>query len=194
MKIKRLKRMELWGVPITFLIWYALHRTNSLESDHLINLLFGSVNKSSWEMVKTLLLACAFWSVIELFCARPYFKAFVSAKTFSLYITGIVYCCIMTVFRINSAELGMLFESTAIIIASALFHILSFLIFTRFENLSGFYMPCVFLLLLFAVIYVCFTPFPPQNPLFYDYENGFYGIISPYADCGAYVLDRLYGI
>ncbi len=194
MDTKKLKYMEICGVGVTFLIWIALHRTNSMESDHLINLLFGSVNKSSWEMVKTLLLGGLFWGAVELFCAKPYFRAFVAAKTAAIYITAPLYCGIVTIIRSSADSMGLFWESAAILCASSVLHFSSYILYSQVDCLQNYFIPALFLLLLFSVCYVCFTPFPPKTPFFYDYENGVYGIIPPHFDMGAAALDRLYGI
>lgn len=193
MREKTFKRLEIAGGFVTFSIWLALHYLNSLESNRLINVLFGSANNSVWECEKVLLLACAFWGVIELCWVRPAFRSFVAAKAISLYVWGAAYAFVCSSLEILGVRFSPLWEAASIGLLAAAFHIFSYCLMKKCPGLHSFFVPALFLLLLFAVIYVCFTIYPPRLAAFFDFKNNLYGIIPPYFDKGAIRLDSLYG-
>lgn len=53
-----------------------------------------------------------------------------------------------------------------------------FLLFGKFE-LSVFFVPSLFVLMLFWTIYFCFTPFPPHLEIFRDSLTRRFGLIPP---------------
>lgn len=193
MKEKTFRNLEICGVGVCFFIWLILHNVNSFENDHLINVMFGSVNNSVWESLKIILLGLLFWSVIELCWAKPFFRKFVVVKTLSLYIFGTAYCLIITTLRLWGTTVDLWTEVLSVAVFAVLFHFFSYKMMKKPWNLRSLFFPCLFLLLLFSVIYVCFTPYPPRFPAFYDFENKLYGIIPSDFDRGAIFLDSLYG-
>lgn len=193
MKEKTFKNLEIAGAIITVVVWFLLHKLNSLECDHLINVIFGSVNHSVWESLKIFLLACLLWSGIEMCWAKPYFRRFVVVKTISIYGGIFFYGGIVTLLQIGGLRINKGTEAAFMMVFSILFHTFSYKFMMKKPKVQGFFVPCIFMLLLFSVVFVCFTPFPPKIPLFMDFENGLYGIIPPNFDKGAIFLDSLYG-
>lgn len=194
MKSKIFKYLEIAGAFVTFLIWMILHSINYPESLRLINILFGPANNSIWESEKTFLIACVFWGLIELCWARPPFRSFVSSKTIAIYTAGISYGLICSSLEILGMGFSREAEILSIALLTVLFHISSYCLMKSCPGIDNFFIPSLFLLLLFSVIYVCFTPYPPKLALFYDFENNIYGIIPPDFDKGAVFLDSLHGI
>lgn len=193
MNKKTFKYLEISGVVVTFLIWFLLHYMNSFESEHLLKLFFGSANNSVWESIKLYLLAFLVWSMIELCWIIPKFKAFVVIKTFLVYCGGILYCIIITFMNLCKITVSGIWEAISIMILSAVIYIFSYRLLIKNPEVSYFFIPCLFMLLLFSVSYICFTPYPPKNPVFLDFQNNLYGIIPPDFDKGAVFLDSLYG-
>ena len=154
----------------------------------LLGVLFGSVNNSVWESTKLLLISYLFWGLIEILCISVPFRAFVAAKTASLCFLCAVhigFCCAAD-WVLQSREAVFMLGSVCFFPASVLSF---FLLFGKFE-LSVFFVPSLFVLMLFWTIYFCFTPFPPHLRLFEDPQTHFYGIIPPYIDKGAAILSN----
>ncbi len=193
MNKKTLKYLEISGAAVTFLIWFILHHFNSLESDHLLNLFFGSANNSVWESIKLYLLAFLGWSVIELCVIIPKFKTFVVIKTFLVYSMGALYCIAATLLQLLGVEVKGIIETIFIMLLSAVIYSLSYQLLLKELNVSYLFVPSLFMLLLFSVSYICFTPYPLKIPIFFDFQNNLYGIIPPNFDKGAIFLDSLYG-
>ncbi|MCH5300453.1 MAG: hypothetical protein J1E56_03965 [Ruminococcus sp.] len=193
MNNKTFKYLEISGAAVTFLIWFVLHHINSLESDHLLNLFFGSANNSVWESIKLYLLAFLVWSMIELCWIIPQFRTFVVIKTFLVYGMGLLYCIVITLLQLWGVTVSGISESACIMIFSVIIYILSYNLLIKNPEVSCFFVPCLFMLLLFSVSYVCFTPYPLKIPVFFDFQNRLYGIIPTDFDRGAIFLDSLYG-
>lgn len=193
MNEKTFNRWEIMGAPSAFLIWLALCRFDFYESGGLLSVLFGCANNSVWECEKPALLACVFWALIELCAAKPAFKPFVAAKTLALYISGGVYALVCTALELLGVEFGSVFRLASAAALAVGFHIISRLLVLKCGGVGNYYIPCLFLLLLFAAMYVCFTLYPPRLALFFDFENNLYGIIPPNFDKGALCLDNMYG-
>lgn len=193
MNKKTFKYLEISGAIVTFLIWFLLHYMNSLESDHLLNLFFGSANNSVWESIKLYLLAFLSWSMIELCWLIPKFKTFVVIKTFIVFCGGVLYCTVITLTSVFGFTVSGISEIISIVVMSVITHILSYKLLIKNPEVSYLFVPCLFMLLLFSVSYICFTPYPPKIPVFLDFQNNLYGIIPPDFDKGAIFLDSLYG-
>ncbi len=193
MNKKTFKYLEISGAAVTFIIWFVLHHINSFDSGHLLNLFFGSANNSVWESIKLYLLAFLVWSAIEFCWILPKFKTFVVIKTFLVYAMGILYCIVITLLQVLGVTVSGIFESACILIFSIIIYILSYYFLMKDPDISYFFVPCLFMLLLFSVSYICFTPYPLKIPVFYDFQNNIYGIIPINFDRGAIFLDSLYG-
>lgn len=168
---------ELGGAVFSALVTAFMRRFYSLCGGELIGILFGAVNNSVWESTKLLLISYLFWGLIELLCISVPFRAFVAAKTASLCFLCAVhigFCCASAWF-LQSREAVFMLGSVCFFPASALSF---FLLFGKFE-LSVFFVPSLFVLMLFWTIYFCFTPFPPHLEIFRDSLTRRFGLIPP---------------
>lgn len=188
------KNLELAGTIICVLIWYFVHSFNAYEEGHLIKIIFSSVNGSIWESIKIFLFALVLWSGVELCWAKPELKGFVITKTLLLYLCGGVYCLVVPCFYITGVGLSPVTEVLCVSAFSVVFHFLSYRAVKNKHNFNFLFIPCLLLLVVFSLLFMCFTPYPPNLPAFYDFQQGYYGIRCTNIDKGALFLDRLYGI
>ncbi len=181
---KRFLAAEIAGAAFVAACSAFMRRLYDWTDGELLGILFGSVNGSSWELCKTLLLPFLIWSLLELLTLRLPFHWFVAAKTAALYALGAGFLL-----------LSQLTGSTAagIICVPGAFA-LSFLLCSSSLRLRGLFAPALVLLFLFVAFYFSLTPFPPRHEFFRDRLTGMYGIIPRHFDYGAAALDALNSI
>ncbi len=189
-----LKRLEFAGVFVCFSFWFLLYYFNVYQKGLLIKILFSPVNNSIWESFKLFLFGYVLWSGVELCWTKPNLRKFIVTKTLLLYIIGVCYSLIVPCFYILGFNFNMATHCVCIFITSLLYHYLSCKILHGNWDLSTLFIPCLLMLVAFALIFVSFTPYPPKHPVFYDFTTGIYGIPLENIDKGAVFLDRLYGI
>lgn len=189
---KKLLKLELCGLLFVITMSIFMQNLYELSNKTLIGVLFGSVNDSIWETCKTLLLPYLMWGMIELLTLRPKFKRFAVSKIASLYLLGLSYLTLCSIYGIFGFESHMLAEFIAAILCTALSYYMSICLYKSEVKLHPFFAPSLCLLLLFIALYCSFTPFPPSIYIFVDRASGLYGIIPSYIDSGAIVLDAIY--
>lgn len=188
----RLKKLEIAGVFFVIILSIFLQNLYSITNRNLVGVMFGSVNHSIWEFTKTLLLPYFLWSMIELLSLRTPFRRFVVSKTISLYFLGISYIIITLVTNLLGLCTNALPELVAAVACVAMSQYLSLRLIRSDFNIKNLYMLSIFLLLLFAALFLSFTVFPPEMYVFKDRDTGLYGIIPEYIDKGAIALDVFY--
>ena len=165
---KQFLAAEIAGAAFVAACSAFMRRLYDWTDGELLGILFGSVNGSSWELCKTLLLPFLIWSLLELLTLRLPFHRFVAAKTAALYALGAGFLL-----------LSQLTGSTAAGIICVP---------------GGLFAPALVLLFLFVAFYFSLTPFPPRHEFFRDRLTGMYGIIPRHFDYGAAALDALNSI
>ncbi|MCH5303510.1 MAG: hypothetical protein J1E41_01485, partial [Ruminococcus sp.] len=147
-----------------------------------IGVLFGSVNTSIWEQLKPIILCYILFGVLELMCAKPYFRQFVVSKALGLYLSVFIYI-------ILSKVLPSSFSAPITLISLAVGFIFSKFMTLSRKDISWLFSVACFMLLLIFVMYFSFSVFPPRMNLFLDSESGMYGIIPDAVDRGATYLN-----
>ncbi len=141
--------------------------------------IFGAVNESVWEKTKCLSISYALYAIIQIFCVKPPFKQFVTAKAISL-------SAALTLFIVADYCLDYDLPVLAAAVFSGL--VCSYLLTRSSLNLRVIFAPmCFFLLLIFMMTFT-FTAFAPKLGIFQDPYTGYYGVIPPSFDMGAVSL------
>lgn len=187
--LKNLIALEAGGAVFSFLITAFLRRLYVLSGGELIGVLFGAVNDSVWENTKLIMIAYIFWGLIELLCLRVPFKRFVAAKAASLCLLAAVHIifCLAAFGFAESRETVYLLGSFCILPASAL----NIFLLKGDFCVDGWFIPGLFVLILFWSTYFCFTPFPPRLGIFMDSVTLRYGLIPKNLDVGAFFLCKI---
>lgn len=174
--------MELSGILFCMAATVFLRSIYSMTGEGTIGILFGSVNMSIWEQVKPIILSYILYGALELMCAKPYFRQFVTAKALGLYLAVFIYIALA---RILPSD----FNAPITLVSLAVGFILSKALTLKSGNIAGFFSVACFMLLLIFVMYFSFTAFPPKMNLFMDSQSGMYGIIPDSVDMGAVYLN-----
>lgn len=188
----KLIKFEISGIFFTLILSVFLQNLYSLCNRKLIGVMFGSVNDSIWEIVKTLLLPFILWSIIEIMCLQTPFKKYVVSKVISLYYLGICYIVLCLIFSFSDKTSRWLFEFLSAIISICTAFFVSYVLNCSKSELHKLFVPSLFMLLLFTALFCSFTPFPPKMYIFMDRATNLYGIIPQHIDEGAIVLDTIY--
>lgn len=187
-RTKYLKVMEMGGILFGALFSLFAQKLYTFSDRGLVGVLFGAVNDSPWEIIKTILLPFFLWGVLELLALQPSLHKLTAAKTASLYlVAGILLAGSCVLYRCGIGTNSAAFTAVCLIALSA-GAAFSILIYHASFEANRFFAPCIFLLFLFLACYFSLTPFPPQSFLFRDSRTGIYGLIPDYLDIGAYVM------
>ncbi|MEE0264599.1 MAG: DUF6512 family protein [Acutalibacteraceae bacterium] len=185
-----MKRLEIWGVFFVFISGTLLHFFYQWSNGSALAVLFGAVNESVWEHIKIFAVPYVVWSIMELAFSIPYFRQFVVAKVFGLYL---LTALIISFFYLYTTILGthiLIVDIISVFIWIAAAHFFSYRVTTSEKDLRYLFPLCLGLLFLFMVMFFCFTAAPPHIELFKDPITGMYGIIPENIDVGAYFMNN----
>lgn len=189
---KSLMKLEIGGIFFIIAVSVFMQNLYSLCAGDAIGVIFGSVNQSIWETLKTLLLPYVLWGFIELLSLHLPLRRFTSAKVISLCYLGLSYLIIFTGIRLLNLEGEYILCFVFAVFCTCTSLYLSYRLMYSVLNLENLFYPAFFVLLLFAAFFFSFTPFPPHIFIFEDKLTGLYGIIPKNLDTGAIILDTLY--
>lgn len=174
-KLLTLPRMELAGVPVCAAAALLLRKLYDFCGGELVGIMFGSVNASPWEECKTLLLPYFLWAMLELLCLKPSLRRFTVSKTAGIYALAALFLGARAVLPASSAQP---YNTLAALLCLAFCAIITGHLLKSRLCLSVLFAPSLSLLLLLAAFYFCFTPFPPDLPIFVDPNTQISGITS----------------
>ena len=186
----KLKKLEIWGVFFVFISGTLLHFFYQWSNGSALSVLFGAVNESVWEHIKIFAMPYVVWGIIELAFSIPYFRQFVVAKVFGLYLLALL---IISFFYLYTTIIGthiLIVDIISVFIWIAVAHFFSYKVTTSEKDLRQLFPLCLGLLFLFMVMFFCFTAAPPHIELFKDPITGMYGIIPENIDVGAYFMNN----
>lgn len=176
MNIKSFKASCIIGSVFTFLVGSELHFFYEQSGGHVLSILFGAVNESTWEHIKIFIAPYVVWAILELAYLRPSFKPFVVGKVLGLYVFPIG---IITLFYSYTAIVGTHFLWADILIAfivCVLAQCISHKVYTLGKKAARWFTLALTALVLMAVMYFSFTAVPPKAELFRDPATNSYGI------------------
>ncbi len=188
---QKLRNLEIIGTLLIFLSGILLHFLYDITQKSVVGILFGCVNESIWEHSKVFALALCVWTIIELACSVPYFRQFIVAKVFSLYlqctviITGIFLYQNITEKIIPLSKVGII-SFFAVVISQ--FTAYKFTISEK--DIRELFPLALGFLFLFFIIFFCFSVVPPHMVVFKDPLTQIYGIIPKNIDVGAYFMNN----
>lgn len=189
---KKLLKLEISGIFFVFVFSIIMQNISVIYDNRLIEILFSPVNGSIWEYLKTLLFPYLIWAIFESLYTKLPFHKFAVAKTISLYSFALIFISLSFIFSLLGNDYMFVLIST--ISSTVIAFFISITLVQSNLNLKELFYPAIFMLLLFIAFYFSFTPFPPHNFIFKDFQTGLYGISPSDFDRGAVVLDAMYQI
>ncbi|MFX0059133.1 MAG: DUF6512 family protein [Candidatus Heimdallarchaeota archaeon] len=177
MKYKLLS-LEILGAFFVIIIGAVFHFIFEWSNQWLPLGAIAPVNESVWEHLKLVFWPLIFFSIIEYFPIKNEANNFLLSKLVAIVIAEIT---ILVTFYSYTAVLGteiLLVDILSFIIGVILGYIASYRIL-KLKTAPNWSMIASFAtIILLGIIFVVFTYFPPEIPLFEDPETGMYGIIS----------------
>lgn len=170
---------ELFGVFFCLAVSLFLLNFYHLSGGSTLGAVFGAVNGSVWERVKCAALPYMLFGLLELFCAKPPFKSFVTSKALGLLAVSVFGAA----FNYFTAETWL----ASLLTLAAGFGVCFVSLLSGARSEVFFALSVFFIAFLFVSLF-CFSAFPPRLGLFRDPATGLYGVIPTYFDYGAVAL------
>ena len=152
-----------------------LHAAVPLFGSGALTILFGAVNESVWEHVKVLSAAYAGYALLQLMWIETDFRAYVAAKCAGLYLLMGSYiflrCGCAAFMEETGTVVAFLSAGAAVVFAQ----LLTFRLMESRLPLRDWFMPALFLLTLYYLMFFSFTVLPPKAELFKDPITGGFG-------------------
>lgn len=188
MKSELFRKMEVLGIIFVMLMSLPLRYIYIWAPQNVTSLLFGAINNSVWENIKVFAMPYVVWSILELAIATPYFKQFVISKVTGLYMFSITYVVISQVCKAFIPTSSLAVSLVIALVCVVLAFVTSYNITMADTDFRAWFTLCVLLLLLYFIMYFCFSAAAPKLELFKDPQTGLYGIPSKGLDVGAFIL------
>lgn len=185
MKRRLFRLQETVGIFAVAVMVFCMWGLYTLTDGLLITVLFCSVNLSIWEQLKPILLCYFLYGGYELFSSKPYFRRFVVAKAFGLYIVLAVFIVLCLILPYSQ---NIFIKCTISVVSLFAGFIVSRCVTLMERDMSDMFAVACFMLLLVFIMFVSFTAYPPCAGLFCDPETFMFGIIPDYVDVGAIML------
>lgn len=177
MSSRTLSKPQKWiiiGIPILFLIGSFMHFLYDLSSENVIIGLIAPSNESVWEHTKMVLLPVICWWVIYYLAAgkknnidkNKWFTGALAALLVSIITIPLLYYFYTEAFGVEVLAVDII-----ILFLALLFGQLLGLHFCKHSRGLNFIIPiCIFAVLI--LVYMAFTIYPPDLPLFTDFSQG----------------------
>lgn len=192
MNQKLLKKLEIAGGGIVFLIAAFLHFLYDLSGGSVVGALFGAVNESVWEHIKIFAIGYIAWAIAELLWARPPLTQILPAKAAGLYVMGIFIAAVYYIYTFFTGKPVLAVDLLTGLGASFLGHFVSYKLTVSNKNTGQYFYTGIMLMTLALTMLLCFSYFPPENEIFRDPSTSSYGVPPKALDAGAAVLDAIY--
>lgn len=174
---RKLQSLEILGALFVIIIGSIFHFVFEWSNQWLPLGAITPVNESVWEHLKLVFWPSVFFSIIEYFSLKSEVNNFVLSKLIAIIIAEIT---ILVTFYSYTAIIGteiLLVDILSFIIGVILGYLVSYKLL-KFRKTPKWATILSFIaIILLGIIFVVFTYFPPEIPLFQDPETGLYGII-----------------
>lgn len=169
---------EAAGCVAIYLAAVFLHFIYPLSGGSPLAFLFGAVNESVWEHVKIFSAAYTGYALLQLLWIHVPFRRYVVAKCAGLYLLmGGIILSHYTFIAIAGDSLFR-FDILSSVVLVILAQLVSYRLTTGHGHIGEFFIPALWLLLLYYLMFFSFTIFPPKTALFRDPLTGGYANVS----------------
>lgn len=181
---KKIRDLEIVGIIFTYSLGTFLKYSCQIFDWDVWTIIFGAVNSSAWETIKSFTMPYLVWAAIEFCLTKIPIKKFVVSKIAGLY-TIISLFIIEFAFSLSifdwTPQLINVFTCFLWILAS---FCISYKILVSISDINDVFVLCIFMMILFFSMYLSFTINPPHLNLFKDNILQIYGIPICLNMCG----------
>jgi len=168
---------ELAGIVFIVLLGSALHFTFDLSGGNSFVAAFSAVNESVWEHLKLSFWPAVIYTVIEHGYLKKKARSFFPAKAIGIFLMPLAIVSLFYLYRAFSEE-SLVMDILIFIVAVVMGQSLSYKLMTWKETSRIYTNISIIALIILSVLFVIFTFYPPQLPIFQDPISGGYGIVK----------------
>lgn len=176
MEYKKFKKLEILGVFICYIMACLLHFLYGWINGNVWGIIFGSVNESVWEHIKIFTMPYLFWAGIELAIVRIPLKKMMVAKIVGIYTIIFSIISYFYTYTFFTKKTILIFDLICSFLCLVLSFFMSYKLITSKLNIEKWYHTSLCALVLFVIMYLSFTIYPPKLPLFKDPITNSYGL------------------
>jgi hypothetical protein len=165
-------RYELFGMLFVSVLGGLLHFTFELSGFNPVIGTFSAVNESVWEHLKLGFWPIILLTIIEYFLIKKQTNNFFVGKATSALTIILVIPVIFYSYTIFTGESIFLIDILSFFIAVIIGQILSYKILTHNQILKKLEWISIAVLIILAILFIAFTFYPPDLPLFQDPISG----------------------
>lgn len=175
------KSVSLWqfgGFVFTCVLGTLLHFLYDWSNQSIVAAPFSAINESIWEHMKLLFFPMLLFAIIEYYFIGRDYENYWCAKLIGTVLGLLI---IPTLYYTYTGALGVYadwFNITIFFIAAALSYCSETYLLKEGKPVYNSSAVPIFLLFLIAMLFILFTFFPPQIPLFQDPVTKLYGITN----------------
>jgi hypothetical protein len=174
-KAKSILIFELFGIVLIVLVGSALHFTFKLSGGNPLVGVFSAVNESVWEHLKLSFWPALLYAIVEYRYLKKKTGNFFSAKAVSIYLMPLIIASSFYMYRAFSEE-NLVLDILIFILAVAIGQLTSYKLMSWKEKSKIYTKTSIIALILLASLFIIFTFYPPQLPIFQDPISRGYGI------------------
>jgi hypothetical protein len=174
-KAKSILIFELFGIVLIVLVGSALHFTFKLSGGNPLVGVFSAVNESVWEHLKLSFWPALLYAIVEYRCLKKKTSNFFFAKAVSIYLMPLIIVSSFYMYRAFSEE-NLVLDILIFILAVAIGQLTSYKLMNWKEKSKICTKTSIIALILLASLFIIFTFYPPQLPIFQDSISRGYGI------------------
>lgn len=173
-----LKPWEIIGMIFISIVGSLFHFLFEFSNYNLMTAAFAAVNESVWEHLKLAFFPLLIFSFIEFLFIKNRANNFIIAKAVAGYLMPLI---IVIIFYSYTAILGtnlLIIDIISFLIAVVIGQLVSLKILLSPHYSSTYTIISWMALIFLAFLFVLFTFYPPELPIFLDSTNGQYGIVK----------------
>jgi hypothetical protein len=174
-KDKKIVILEIVGTIFIILLGAALHFTFAASGDNPVVGAVSAVNESVWEHLKLPLWPSIFWLLIIMYPLRNTVSNFFSAKAVGLVVMLVIIPAVFYTYTTFTEE-NLAVDIGSFVVAVIVGQAVSVALYRKTGRSRATEAVAVAVLVALAVMFIVFTWYPPQLPVFLDPETGQYGI------------------
>ncbi len=174
-KAKSILIFELFGIVLIVLVGSALHFTFELSGGNLLVGVFSAVNESVWEHLKLSFWPALLYAIVEYKCLKRKTSNFFFAKAVSIYLMPLIIVSFFYTYR-TLIEENLILDILIFILAVTIGQLTSYKLMIWKGRPKIYTKTSIITLILLASLFIIFTFYPPQLPIFQDPITNEYGI------------------
>lgn len=175
---KRVFHYELLGIVFIIIFGSILHFTFEWSGHQPIIGVFSAVNESVWEHLKLGFWPAVVYALIEYRFLKKSTNNFLSAKAVGIYLIPITITALFYSYTAITGESLLIIDILTFVIAVIVGQLASYKLLISKDLPKSFERFSLIALIFLGLLFVLFTFYTPQLPIFKDPITGEYGIIN----------------